>query len=174
MINWITPYNSKEWTSLREQHLNEQPYCVKCHTTLRLQVDHIVPHNNRVEWFLNPDNLQTLCISHHAEKTNQLRFLKDFPNYDIAIDIKLNQSRGIMLQQVNFLKQQASQFIKYANRYEFNIVENSLSFKMVENLVTLLCEFFKRERFVSLNITIKGNEFEQSIRQFFADVLTKV
>ncbi|WP_212752326.1 HNH endonuclease [Mycoplasma miroungigenitalium] len=168
MINWTTPYNSTEWIKLRDEHLNNQPYCVKCSTTLRLQVDHIIPHNNRIDLFLDHNNLQTLCISHHAEKTNQLRFLRDYKVKDYSINIKLGQHRGISLNQVKYLKEQASQYMRHANSYDFYVIETSLNFSTAQNLINLLCEFFKRVNFMSFNIFISdGDKF--NIRQFFKD-----
>ncbi|WP_429977040.1 HNH endonuclease, partial [Mycoplasmopsis bovis] len=73
IINWKFPYNSPEWLKLRDKHLWKQPYCVDCDITWNLQVDHIIPHNQVKELFLDENNLQTLCNSCHAQKTLKQR-----------------------------------------------------------------------------------------------------
>lgn len=62
------------WRALRGRFLIEHPYCVRCmekgDTVTATQVDHVVPHRGdehlRTDW----NNLQSLCASHHSEKTS--------------------------------------------------------------------------------------------------------
>ncbi|MCC6797669.1 MAG: HNH endonuclease [Candidatus Hydrogenedentes bacterium] len=58
-----------EWQKLRAQHLARQPACVKCGVVRENNhVDHIVPHRGDNRLRLNPNNLQTMCHSHHSQK----------------------------------------------------------------------------------------------------------
>lgn len=54
------------WRRLREEHLRIEPWCRTC-GALGSDVDHIVP---RSQGGLDVhENLQTLCVTHHREKT---------------------------------------------------------------------------------------------------------
>ncbi len=67
-------YASQSWDRLRLKHLLQQPYCIICNTTARLEVDHILPHNGNPKLFFNEANLQTLCKQCHSSKTmNEMR-----------------------------------------------------------------------------------------------------
>lgn len=74
-------YLSSKWRGvkgLRTMHLAKQPFCVvckeegkpfnKCIPEVAI-VDHIRPHRGRPNIFFDPDNLQTMCKSHHSKKT---------------------------------------------------------------------------------------------------------
>lgn len=68
-------YNSTAWRKLREMHIREHPICVWCleegrvNGTDKLIVDHIKEIKDGGER-LDGTNLQTLCLSHHNQKTN--------------------------------------------------------------------------------------------------------
>ena len=81
-------YNTRAWRRLRVAHLAREPLCRLClahglHNDgsrdpdgtplperMSLVVDHVVPHRGDERLFLDPSNLQTLCVRHHAgEKT---------------------------------------------------------------------------------------------------------
>lgn len=55
-----------EWQQIRKAHLKQYPYCVVC-GELGNQVDHILPLSKGGT--NNPDNRQTLCSTHHSQKT---------------------------------------------------------------------------------------------------------
>ncbi|MBZ7939675.1 MULTISPECIES: HNH endonuclease [Campylobacter] len=62
-------YNSSEWRKLRTIFINKNPFCFNCGKLAKI-VDHIIPikqGGNR----LNQDNLQSLCIKCHNEKTKK-------------------------------------------------------------------------------------------------------
>ena len=58
-----------------KRHLAANPLCVECskegRTVAATEVDHIVPHRGDKELFWNPDNWQSLCKSHHSQKTKR-------------------------------------------------------------------------------------------------------
>lgn len=64
-------YDSTAWRSIRRTHLAAEWYCRACKKEglIRLGnvVDHIIPRNNGGSD--NDDNLQTLCTSCHAKKS---------------------------------------------------------------------------------------------------------
>lgn len=66
-------YLSKEWRSLREQVLVEEPLCRFCKAKGRLKlaevVDHIVDIVDSPHLCLETDNVQPLCSQHHNQKT---------------------------------------------------------------------------------------------------------
>jgi len=56
----------RDWRTIRDKHLREYPWCAVCGET-GTDVDHIV---TRKQGGADDDaNLQTLCHSHHSEKT---------------------------------------------------------------------------------------------------------
>jgi 5-methylcytosine-specific restriction enzyme A len=59
----------------RAQVLARDPFCVECRKVRRLEpttdVDHIIPHEGDPVLFWDPENLQGLCASHHAQKTQR-------------------------------------------------------------------------------------------------------
>jgi len=66
-------YNSRAWRRLRKYHIQQYPVCKWCKeegklTIEKLIVDHIIEINDGGD-MLNQDNLQTLCLSHHNQKT---------------------------------------------------------------------------------------------------------
>ena len=67
-------YNSTAWRELRKWFIKSNPTCKWCSEEGRaninnLIVDHIVEIVDGGEK-LDPENLQTLCLSHHNQKTN--------------------------------------------------------------------------------------------------------
>ena len=70
-------YNSDKWKRMREYHLHKHSVCVICYKynldtgSKNLQVDHIVDHKGDDKLFYSWDNLQTLCIVHHSQKTGR-------------------------------------------------------------------------------------------------------
>ena len=52
---------SPRWDNVRNQHLKNNPACVACGRTERLQVHHIRPFHLFPELELDPSNLITLC-----------------------------------------------------------------------------------------------------------------
>lgn len=70
-------YLMPEWrdpiVGLRAMHMAIEPLCRECRrqriNTPGADVDHIVPHRGDIDLFLDPDNLQTLCKTHHSMKT---------------------------------------------------------------------------------------------------------
>jgi 5-methylcytosine-specific restriction protein A len=66
-------YRTARWQRLRTQILVEAAYqCALCRTVqLRLEVDHVTPHRGDPESFWNTANLQALCPTCHAQKTNR-------------------------------------------------------------------------------------------------------
>lgn len=74
-------YHLPEWRDpvlgLRARHIRKEPLCRECraHGVNRRgdDVDHIIPHEGDMTLFLDEDNLQTLCRSHHSIKTAKER-----------------------------------------------------------------------------------------------------
>ena len=70
-------YVSKEWRSLRKSHIESQPLCQSCLKKGTVKdcttknagvVDHITPIRIGGK-ALDPNNLQTLCVKCHNDKT---------------------------------------------------------------------------------------------------------
>ncbi|MFA5385639.1 MAG: HNH endonuclease signature motif containing protein [Eubacteriales bacterium] len=65
-------YGSR-WQEARLVYLRRHPLCVVCEKegkiTAGTVVDHIIPHRGNRELFWDVNNWQTLCTSHHSEKT---------------------------------------------------------------------------------------------------------
>lgn len=59
-----------DWRTLRAAHLRAHPSCShpEC-DMLATDVDHLTPHRGDDALRLDPDNLQSLCHSHHSSKT---------------------------------------------------------------------------------------------------------
>jgi 5-methylcytosine-specific restriction protein A len=61
------------WQQARKGFLAKHPLCVKCleqgRTTEATVVDHIIPHKGDKVTFWDRDNWQSLCATHHNEKT---------------------------------------------------------------------------------------------------------
>lgn len=70
LARWRNP----RW-GLRAVTLRKHPICVECkqagRVTVSTEVDHVIPHRGDPLLFWDPDNLQGLCTTHHAEKTNR-------------------------------------------------------------------------------------------------------
>ncbi|AMP65638.1 HNH endonuclease [Campylobacter jejuni] len=65
-------YNSVAWRKLRNAFINKNPFCAKCGKFAKI-IDHIVPIKQGGEK-LSEENLQSLCIVCHNEKTkNELK-----------------------------------------------------------------------------------------------------
>lgn len=56
---------SSSWKSVEREHLRRCPACLICRTAKELQVHHVRPFHLYPELELDPDNLLTLCGSHH-------------------------------------------------------------------------------------------------------------
>jgi 5-methylcytosine-specific restriction enzyme A len=63
----------RPWRRLRDAHRARSPFCVECakagQVVVGTQVDHIVPHRGDRVLLMDPRNLQTLCDTHHGQKT---------------------------------------------------------------------------------------------------------
>lgn len=79
-------YVSKQWRKLRNQFIQDNPLCKMCveegRTIPGKEVDHIRPINPSNAYDtkdgyygepLDPANLQTLCVMHHAQKSGKER-----------------------------------------------------------------------------------------------------
>jgi 5-methylcytosine-specific restriction protein A len=68
-----TWYRTARWAALRRVVLVAAAYaCAGCGAVqLRLEVDHIEPHRGNADRFWDRSNLQALCPSCHARKTNR-------------------------------------------------------------------------------------------------------
>lgn len=64
---------TKRWHRARTEYLRQHPLCVRCLaeglSVAATVVDHIVPHRGDEELFWDESNWQSLCVTHHAEKT---------------------------------------------------------------------------------------------------------
>lgn len=67
-------YNAA-WQRARKRYLRENPFCVDCEragqVTAATIVDHIEPHRGDQELFWDEDNWQSLCKTHHDQKTGR-------------------------------------------------------------------------------------------------------
>lgn len=65
-------YNSR-WVKAREAWLRKYPLCKECerhgYITAATVVDHIMPHRGDKVLFWDKTNWQSLCKTHHDEKT---------------------------------------------------------------------------------------------------------
>lgn len=57
----INSNRSSKWGEVRKNHLKENPYCIVCGGTRKLEVHHIKPFHLYPELELEPSNLVTLC-----------------------------------------------------------------------------------------------------------------
>jgi 5-methylcytosine-specific restriction endonuclease McrA len=69
-------YKTKPWAVTRRYHLAENPFCVEClkldiQNATDIEVDHIIPLKRFEGDPLDPTNLQSLCPTHHAQKTRR-------------------------------------------------------------------------------------------------------
>ena len=67
-------YHSKEWTRLRKAFIAENPFCVVCHQYAKI-IDHIIPIKQGGAK-LDENNLQSLCLACHNQKSSKERKLK--------------------------------------------------------------------------------------------------
>jgi len=62
-----------KWQQARARFLQINPLCVMCEAEGRVKaatdVDHIIPHRGDTKLFWDESNYQSLCHSHHSEKT---------------------------------------------------------------------------------------------------------
>lgn len=83
----LTITRAKQWRTLRLTHLRKFPYCVMCAQQRRLRfgntVDHVVPHRGDLRLMLDPNNLQTLCASHHSASKAR----EEYHGHSIACDV---------------------------------------------------------------------------------------
>lgn len=67
---WHRLYSTARWKKLRLRHLAEHPLCAFCLKETRVTaatiVDHVKEHKGDLTLFHDPDNLQSLCPSHHS------------------------------------------------------------------------------------------------------------
>jgi len=70
---WSGWYNLKIWKVARRNQLTSEPLCRECKKEgvdqPAREVDHIIPHKGNWELFIDSDNLQSLCSTHHSRKT---------------------------------------------------------------------------------------------------------
>lgn len=57
-----------KWKRVADKHLQSEPQCRVCGTDLDLQVDHVTEVTDGGSLY-DDANLQTLCRTHHEEKT---------------------------------------------------------------------------------------------------------
>ncbi len=71
---WHRLYQTKRWARIRKRQLAEFPLCRICLEKGQIvpatEVDHVVPHNAN-EWAFWSGELQSLCRSDHARKSNE-------------------------------------------------------------------------------------------------------
>jgi hypothetical protein len=84
---------SSKWSSVRKQHLKNNPRCALCDGIKKLEVHHIKPFHLHPELELDPDNLITLCEDKGDGVYCHLFFghLGNFHsiNTDVKIDIEI-------------------------------------------------------------------------------------
>ena len=72
----MTLTNSHRWNVLRTNHIMLNPLCVFCkkegRITLAQEVDHIKPHKENLELFLDETNWQSLCLQCHRFRKKQI------------------------------------------------------------------------------------------------------
>jgi 5-methylcytosine-specific restriction protein A len=63
-------YDGVLWRALRRRHLASKPLCEGCRRlgrgTAATVVHHKIAHNDDMDLFLDPDNLESLCASCHS------------------------------------------------------------------------------------------------------------
>jgi len=66
---WSKLYKRKAWQQLRSNQLSSQPLCEYCDAqnkvTIANVVDHIIAHKGDEILFHDPENLRSLCKTHH-------------------------------------------------------------------------------------------------------------
>ena len=69
-------YRSRQWTNLSLQHRKRNPLCVECLKEGKTKVGDCVDHKTPITQGgsqTDPNNLQTLCNSHHSIKSKNER-----------------------------------------------------------------------------------------------------
>jgi 5-methylcytosine-specific restriction protein A len=61
-------YSDRRWRVIRKRHLLREPFCKEC-GNIATVVDHIKPHEGDWGLFIDPTNLQSLCVICHNRKT---------------------------------------------------------------------------------------------------------
>ncbi|MFW6029444.1 MAG: HNH endonuclease [Halanaerobiales bacterium] len=65
-------YNTAEWRKMRKVVLTRDNYtCQNCGSQTKVVVDHIIPHRENLELFIEETNLITLCKECHDNKTRK-------------------------------------------------------------------------------------------------------
>lgn len=69
-------YYTPQWQALRQQVIQEQPWCDDClneenRLVPGVEVDHTVPHRVAPERFFDRSNLTNKCKRHHSMKTRR-------------------------------------------------------------------------------------------------------
>jgi len=62
-------YNTTKWRKLRKQILKDIPYCVRCGTTINLELHHKIPPRGDEDSFFDEDNLIPVCKRCHRLET---------------------------------------------------------------------------------------------------------
>lgn len=131
----------------------KQPFCQKCETTFNLQIDHIIEHQNNLQYFLDPNNLQTLCIRCHSQKTLQNQKLKKLiVRKDVFInlnfDVPINLSKNVLKITNNyyFLTTGICAFSRFDNFYNFNFINKNLDYQSINLLCQFLIKFFINQK----------------------------
>lgn len=52
---------SPKWSSVRKEHIKNNPYCIACGSKEKLEVHHKIPVHLNPDLELDPSNLVTLC-----------------------------------------------------------------------------------------------------------------
>ena len=66
---WSYLYRTKKWFTLRDEVLEEQPFC-RCGQPAT-EVHHIIPHRGNLELFYDRDNLTSICHKCHVSETSK-------------------------------------------------------------------------------------------------------
>lgn len=81
-------YRSPKWSTIRNQHLKQQPNCMLCGSPHKPEVHHIIPVHVDPTRELDQDNLVTLCDKYCHFIFGHLMNWKSW-NPDIIKDIKI-------------------------------------------------------------------------------------
>lgn len=185
------PYNSKVWKKLRARQLKKYPYCQECGVIYSLQIDHIKEHENNIELFLDPNNLQTLCIKCHAKKTrqyqtrtgktNKTQNLTKYYNYILTLKqdnaykliILLNQPNSIPLNDkynTSDLLANSSQIWGYS--IYVRIANKTIQNNEIEIIKKAITKIFIKNKFYTQNIEIIPNLKIDKITNFIKKLNT--
>jgi len=73
-------HHAARWRALRLRALRRDGWrCVRCGARHRLEVDHVVPREERPDLAWSVDNLQALCAGCHIDKTREEQGKKSDP-----------------------------------------------------------------------------------------------